>query len=146
MNTRWESIRRNVTSRPITGAWTWLNGYQSSRYINIAPSGKDSSRYINIPTSGKDRIKWGRHHGMTRPQVADGGEGLQVRRLAVSIMNKQARTANKGCSSSLGVGRGATPLTVKNLRLGPELILWHDLSNWKTDMRLEFGMLGVSTG
>jgi hypothetical protein len=47
------------------------------------------------------------HHGMARPQVADGGNGLQIRRVAANILNKQSRTADKGWSSSVGVGRGA---------------------------------------
>jgi hypothetical protein len=47
------------------------------------------------------------HHGMARPQVADGGDGLQIRRVAASILNKESRTADKGRSSSLEVGRGA---------------------------------------
>jgi hypothetical protein len=47
------------------------------------------------------------HHGMARPQVADGGDGLQVWRVAANILNKQSRTADKGWPSSLGVGRGA---------------------------------------
>jgi hypothetical protein len=44
---------------------------------------------------------------MARPQVADGGNTLQVWRVAANILNKQSRTADKGWSSSLGVGRGA---------------------------------------
>jgi hypothetical protein len=47
------------------------------------------------------------HHGMVHPQVADGGDGLQIWKVAVNILNKQSRTADKGWSSSLGVGRGA---------------------------------------
>jgi hypothetical protein len=47
---------------------------------------------------------------MSRPRVADGGDGLQIWRVAVNISNKQSRTANKGWSSSLGVGRGAKQL------------------------------------
>jgi hypothetical protein len=34
--------------------------------------------------------------GMSRPQVADGGDGLQIWRVAVNILNKQSRTADKG--------------------------------------------------
>jgi hypothetical protein len=48
-----------------------------------------------------------RHHGMARPQVADGGDGLQIRRVSANILNKQSRTADRGWSSSLGIGRGA---------------------------------------
>jgi hypothetical protein len=47
------------------------------------------------------------HHSMARPQVADGGNTLQVWRVAANIFNNQSRTADKGWPSSLGVGRGA---------------------------------------
>jgi hypothetical protein len=47
------------------------------------------------------------HHGMARPQVADGGDTLQVWRVAANTLNKQSRTVDKGWSTSLGVGRGA---------------------------------------
>jgi hypothetical protein len=47
------------------------------------------------------------HHGMARPQVADGGDALQFWKAAANILNKQPRTADKGWSSSLGVGCGA---------------------------------------
>jgi len=32
------------------------------------------------------------HHGMARPQVADGGTALPVWRVAGNILNKQSRT------------------------------------------------------
>jgi hypothetical protein len=44
---------------------------------------------------------------MASPQVEDGGDALQVWRVAANILNKQSRTADEGCPSSLGVGRGA---------------------------------------
>jgi hypothetical protein len=47
------------------------------------------------------------HHGISRPQVADGGDGLQMWTAAANILNKQSRTADKGWSCSLGVGSGA---------------------------------------
>jgi hypothetical protein len=47
------------------------------------------------------------HHSMASPQVADGGDGHQIWRVAANILNKQSRTADKGWSSILGVGRGA---------------------------------------
>jgi hypothetical protein len=43
---------------------------------------------------------------MARPQVADGGDALQFWREAANILNKQSRTADKGWSSSLGLGVG----------------------------------------
>jgi hypothetical protein len=52
-------------------------------------------------------VKWAPcHHGMARPQVADGGDGLQIWRLAANILNKKSRTADKGWPSSFGVGGG----------------------------------------
>jgi hypothetical protein len=47
------------------------------------------------------------HHGVVHPWVVDGGDGLQIWRVAANILNKQLWTADKGCSSSLGVGRWA---------------------------------------
>jgi hypothetical protein len=44
---------------------------------------------------------------MAHPKVADGGEGLRIRRVAANILSKQSRAADKGWSSSLGVERGA---------------------------------------
>jgi hypothetical protein len=41
------------------------------------------------------------------PQVADGGNDRQIWRVTANVLNKQSRTADKGWSSSLGVGRGA---------------------------------------
>jgi hypothetical protein len=46
------------------------------------------------------------HQGVARPQVAD-GDGIQIWRVAANILNKQSRTADRGWSSSLAVGRGA---------------------------------------
>jgi hypothetical protein len=40
---------------------------------------------------------------MARPQVVDGGDGLQIWRVAASILNKRSRTADNEWSSSLGV-------------------------------------------
>jgi hypothetical protein len=39
-------------------------------------------------------------NGMARSQVADGGDALQIWRVAANILNKQSRTADKGWSSS----------------------------------------------
>jgi hypothetical protein len=44
---------------------------------------------------------------MARPQVADGGDALQVWRVAANILNKQTQIADTAWSSSSGVGSGA---------------------------------------
>jgi hypothetical protein len=79
------------------------------------------------------------HHGMARPQVADGGDGLQMWRVTGNILNKQSRTADKGWPSSLWVGRGLTTphrktsdlLGIVHWSLGLGQILWHDLNTGK---------------
>jgi hypothetical protein len=54
-------------------------------------------------------VRWvPRHHGMARPQVADGGDSLHFWKVAANILNMQSRTADKGWSSSLGVGHEAS--------------------------------------
>jgi hypothetical protein len=45
------------------------------------------------------------HHGVARPRVADGGDGLQTWRVATNIWNKQSRTTYKGWPSSLAIRR-----------------------------------------
>jgi hypothetical protein len=63
---------------------------------------------IFIANASKFHVKWVPcHHGMARPQVAEGGDGLQIWRVAADILNKQSRRADKGGSSSFGVGRWA---------------------------------------
>jgi hypothetical protein len=57
------------------------------------------------------------HHGMARLQVADGGDGLQIRSVAANILNKQSRTSDKGWSSSLGVRRGSNNSSPYKIRL-----------------------------
>jgi hypothetical protein len=44
---------------------------------------------------------------MEHSQVADGGDSLQISRVAANILNMLSRTADKGWSSSLGVEHGA---------------------------------------
>jgi len=46
------------------------------------------------------------YHGMTCPQVADGGKVSYMEHSA-NILNKQSWTADMGWSSGLGVGWGA---------------------------------------
>jgi len=43
---------------------------------------------------------------MVHPQVADGGNGLQICRVAVDILNQQLQRADQGLSLSLGVRQG----------------------------------------
>jgi hypothetical protein len=59
----------------------------------------------------RSHVRWvPGHHSMSCPQVADGGNTLQVWRVAMNILNTQSRTADKewSCSSGLGVGQTTT--------------------------------------
>jgi hypothetical protein len=46
------------------------------------------------------------HHGMSRPQVADGEDGIQTLSVAVNILNKQYRRADKGAPTAWALGFG----------------------------------------
>jgi hypothetical protein len=48
---------------------------------------------------------------MAHPQVAGGGDTLQICRAAANMLNKQLQTADKGWSTSLEVGRGSSNLS-----------------------------------
>jgi hypothetical protein len=72
---------------------------------------------------------------MERPQVADGGDGLQIWRVVANILNKQSQTADKGWSSSWELGVGITPhrkktSLLKNVTRGLAL----GLIRWKDDL------------
>jgi hypothetical protein len=66
------------------------------------------------------------HHGMARAQVADGGDGPQIWTVAADIMNKRWRTADRGWSSSLGVGRKAN----NPHRKTSWFVTYHDQEPW----------------
>jgi hypothetical protein len=51
---------------------------------------------------------------MTCPQVADGGDGLKICRVAANILNKQLWTASSGWSSAWELGIGLKLLVIKN--------------------------------
>jgi hypothetical protein len=59
---------------------------------------------VLLPWSSFGEVCFNVHHVMARPRVADRGGGLQVRRITANTLNKQLRTADKGWSSSFGVG------------------------------------------
>jgi hypothetical protein len=51
---------------------------------------------------------------LARARVADGGDGPEIGRLAANILKKQSRTADKRCSSSVGLGDELTTPHRKN--------------------------------
>jgi hypothetical protein len=80
-------------------------------------------------------VKWVPfHHGMTRPQVADGGEGYKTRRIDGNVWHKKSLAGDRVWPSSFVLCEGPKTPHRKNLlrnglyicRLG--WILRHDLS------------------
>jgi hypothetical protein len=58
---------------------------------------RSAVKLFNTPTSFLFHVRWVPcHHGMARPQVADGVDSLWIWRVAANILNKQSRTADKG--------------------------------------------------
>jgi hypothetical protein len=79
------------------------------------------------------------HDDMTRPRVADGAVGLQIWRAAVSILNNQTRTADKGWAFDEGLAITTRKKRNKllNVKQGLETgrILWNDVGNGKRNLR-----------
>jgi len=70
--------------------------------------------------------------------AADGGDGLQIRMIAVNVLNKQSRIDDKGWSSNLDVILLFMVLTLKFLMFRPKLLirtlfisLLHDSKDFK---------------
>jgi hypothetical protein len=63
-------------------------------------------------------VKWVPcHHNMAHPRVADGGDGLQIWKVAAYILNKQLRTADRGGPPAWALGRSLTTLHCKTSNL-----------------------------
>jgi hypothetical protein len=83
-----------------------VNFYWTVQYdIGNSSTPQDCSFFCFPPVINQFHVGWVPcHHGMAHPRVADGGDSLQIWRVAVNILNKQLQTADKGWSSSLGLG------------------------------------------
>jgi hypothetical protein len=65
-------------------------------------------KFFSICRIQMTHVKWVPcHHGKARPQVADGGDSLQIWRVAANILNKQSRIADRGGTPAWGLGGGA---------------------------------------
>jgi hypothetical protein len=82
--------------------------YRQSVHLGAKPLAISTRFFFFAIEPLRSHVRWVPcHHGMARPLVADGENGFQTWRVAVNILNNQSRTADKGWTSSLGVGRGA---------------------------------------
>jgi hypothetical protein len=63
-----------------------------------------SCHVISLRSKQNGHVRWiPCHHGLARPQVADGDDGLQICKVAANVLSKQSGTADRGYSSSLEV-------------------------------------------
>ena len=90
----------------------------SSSHLRLGlPSGFYPSGFRNktlyTPLLSPIRDKWGPCHHIWRVLRMWMKERPPIWRVAANILNKQSRTADMGCSSSLGVGRGANTSSLK---------------------------------
>jgi hypothetical protein len=60
------------------------------------------------------------HNGTARPLLADGEYGLKIRSATAIIMSNQSRTAYKGRSSSLSIGRRTNNFSQSRRQLATE--------------------------
>jgi hypothetical protein len=67
------------------------------------------------------------------PHVSDGGDSLQMCRIAANILNKQSQTASRRWCSSLGVGQ---KITIPNCKKPAS----HEMLNMASDLDRFFEM------
>jgi hypothetical protein len=92
------------------------------------------------------------HHRMLCPWVVDGGDGLQIWRVAAYVLDKQLLTADKVCYSSLGVEQVADNSLLENYQhitkcyTGPWT--WTESFEWPRQQKMDvrFRMLEVCIG
>jgi hypothetical protein len=101
----------------------------SSQFIGVTKHFANCLRHVAAPTDGLQKVVvvmmmmmiqfyWKCyvgpcHHGMGRPRVADGGDGLQIWRVAVNVLNKQLRQPLRGGLQACVWAKGYQFLTVK---------------------------------
>jgi hypothetical protein len=111
-------ISLNIVYPPTSWSSQWSLSFWLSQQYPICVHLLPQSCYMPCPSHppwlDHSNYTWRRvqvneapHHGMARPQVADGRDALQVWRVAAKLLTKQSRTADKRWSSSLEVGGGA---------------------------------------
>jgi hypothetical protein len=106
----WSSSLCSFLQPPVTSCLFGPNILLNTPFSNTLSlrSSLNVRDQVSHPYSTTGKITWVPcHHGVARLQVADGGDGLQIWRVAANILNKQSRRADNGWSYSLGVGRGA---------------------------------------
>ena len=115
--------------------------YRSNRFMfqHFAEPTKYCATWKNMVQCILIYVKVGPcHDGIARPQVADAGAASDMEDSCEYILNKQSQKADKGWSSTLGVGRGANNSSLLKRILLPNihrqshghgLILWYELSN-----------------
>jgi len=105
------------------------------------------------------------HHGMVCLRFADGGDGLQMWRVAVNMLNKQSQTADKRRLSGLGIWWGSnspSPLKISfygnvTQGLGPRqrkimldldwIFLAQDRDQWRAVVNIQLNrMSGLAIG
>jgi hypothetical protein len=75
------------------------------------------------------------HHGMARPQVEDGGDGLRIWWVTANILNKQSQAADMG-PPAWGLGVGLTNTHRKKVSLLRNITkgLGHGRIIWTNDL------------
>jgi len=87
-------------SRSVTAEWE-IESSVAMKKVNLLYDD------LNSVTELRPRYEGPCQHGKAHPRVADRGDGLQIWKVAANILNNQPRTADKGWTSSLWVGRCA---------------------------------------
>jgi hypothetical protein len=83
---------------------------------SVAPKPKSSSPYSQEPATGPSGSPV-THHGTASPQVSDGGDGLQIWRVARINWRSSGGQPTRGGHTAWGLGREVTTPTVRKYLL-----------------------------
>jgi hypothetical protein len=82
---------------------------------NVQNESKGSLTFLITRGIKFNHVRWVPcHHGMARPQVADGGNDLQIWRVAANILKSSSGQPTRGCPPAWGLGVGLTTPHLKN--------------------------------
>jgi len=83
----WRDAELRIGTLPFTFLSAVLSNSLQQRHGRTAGRG-DTKNPSFIKANTLSHVMWVRHHGMERPPVADGGDGLQIWWIAANILNK----------------------------------------------------------
>jgi hypothetical protein len=76
-------------------------------FYELIPFGSSTRPFLNMLNNC--HVRWGPyHHGMAHPHAVDGGDSLQIWRIATNILRSRQAQPTRGSPEYWGLGVGLT--------------------------------------